>query len=116
LEVQGGAKAGGGDSLSGVAAIMTVYLAQLPKNLDMIEIRSRVKDWSPYVIVSLQESERMNTLLSEIRRSLTELEMGLSGALNITEQMEALAIALSLNRVPASWEKMAYFSLKPLAR
>jgi dynein heavy chain len=117
LEVQGGAKGGGGgDSLSGVGAILTAYLTQLPKNLDMMEIRGRVKEWSPYVIVSLQESERMNTLLSEIRRSLTELEMGLSGALNVTEQMEALAIALSLNRVPASWEKLAYFSLKPLAR
>jgi len=30
----------------------------------------------------------MNILLTEIRRSLVELQMGLEGALNITDQME----------------------------
>jgi dynein heavy chain len=41
--------------------------------------------------------------------------MGLSGALNVSEAMESLANSLSLNAVPASWAKLAYFSLKPLA-
>jgi len=116
LEVLGGKISNKGDALGDVQAVMQNYLQQVPANFDMIEIRSRVKDWSPFVIVSLQETERMNELLSEIRRSLTELDMGLQGQLNITEQMESLATALSLNRVPASWEKLSYFSLKPLAR
>jgi dynein heavy chain len=56
----------------------------------------------------------MNILLNEIRRSLIELQMGLSGALNITEQMEILSNTLSMNRVPKIWEEVAYWSKKNL--
>lgn len=56
----------------------------------------------------------MNTLLSTIRSSLNELDAGLKGQLNITDAMEGLATALSLNRVHESWEKFAYFSKKSL--
>jgi len=56
----------------------------------------------------------MNTLLYEIKTGLEGLRLGLSGALNITEDMEALQTALMLNKVPAVWEKVAYFSKKAL--
>jgi len=56
----------------------------------------------------------MNILLNEIRRSLVELQMGLEGALNITDQMEALTQALSLARTPPKWAGVAYFSKKSL--
>ena len=56
----------------------------------------------------------MNKLLFEIRTGLEGLRLGLSGALNITEEMEALQSALMLNKVPATWEKVAYFSKKAL--
>lgn len=116
LELQGGSGGGSsGDMMAGVGEIITSYLESLPSNLDMIEIRSNITEWNPYIIVSLQESERMNVLLSEIRRSLVELEMGLSGALNVTDAMETLANNLSLNKVNPEWEKRAYWSLKNLA-
>lgn len=57
----------------------------------------------------------MNILLGEIKRSLEDLRLGLTGALNITDQMEALGAALQFNKVPANWEKFAYFSRKGLA-
>lgn len=56
----------------------------------------------------------MNTLLQEIRNSLTDLDSGLKGALNITDAMELLSKQLNLNLVPGSWEKYAYFSKKNL--
>jgi dynein heavy chain len=56
----------------------------------------------------------MNTLLQTIRVSLFELDAGLKGALNMTDAMEGLSNALSLNRVHDSWEKFAYFSKKSL--
>jgi dynein heavy chain len=56
----------------------------------------------------------MNLLLFEIKSSLESLRLGLIGALNMTEIMEALAVALQFNKVPAMWEKSAYFSKKPL--
>merc|ERR1719359_270980 len=57
----------------------------------------------------------MNLLVGNIRQSLLELELGISGALNITDKMETLAKALGFNQVFAPWEKLAYPSLKSLA-
>lgn len=57
----------------------------------------------------------MNILLGEIRRSLVELQMGLDGALNITDKMEILTNELALNKVPGTWTAVAYFSKKNLA-
>ena len=90
------------------------FTEQLPQNYSMIEINMRAKEKSPYVVVCLQECERMNTLLSVIRFSLFELDAGLKGQLNITDSMEVLSTSLALNRVPAEWEKYAYFSKKTL--
>lgn len=98
-----------------VIDIIISFLAKLPAEFKMIEITSKIKERPPDVVVCLQECERMNTLLSEIRRSLIELQMGLSGALNITDRMEALSNALSVNRVPGNWAEVAYFSKKVLA-
>lgn len=56
----------------------------------------------------------MNTLTSTIKISLLELDAGLKGQLNITDAMEGLSNALSLNKVHDSWEKYAYFSKKNL--
>ena len=48
----------------------------------------------------------MNTLLTEIRTSLFESKLGIEGALNISDAMEELGKSLSMNRVPAPWEKV----------
>jgi len=69
----------------------------LPEDFKMIDIFAKAKDKTPYVVVCLQECERMNTLLSEIRTSLTDLDAGLKGVLNITDAMETLSQKLSLN-------------------
>lgn len=45
----------------------------------------------------------MNTLLNEIKRTLDDLKLGLTGALNITDAMESLQRSLQFNKVPASW-------------
>jgi len=42
-------------------------------------------------------------LTSEIKRSLIELQLGLSGALNITDVMENLQKSLIFGKVPATW-------------
>merc|ERR1719277_2958758 len=46
---------------------------------------------------------------------MTELELGISGALNITESMEELALDLQINRVSEKWASLAFPSLKLLA-
>merc|ERR1719345_677170 len=46
---------------------------------------------------------------------MTELELGISGALNVTEKMEALGGDLQINKVSAPWVELAFPSLKLLA-
>jgi dynein heavy chain len=81
----------------------------------MFELGTRAKDRTPYVVVCLQETERMNTLTATIKKTLEDLKAGLAGSLNITEDMEELADNLFLNVVPPAWVPYAYASLKDLA-
>ena len=80
----------------------------------MEDIRGRVDEFTPYVMVAIQESERMNMLLAEIKRSLAELDLGLRGDLTMTEPMERLMKSLATDAVPGSWRNLAYPSLSPL--
>jgi dynein heavy chain len=116
-ETAGGSGGGGGGDIGAVAPMITAFVEQCPAKLDMLEIRGKLKkeDYTPYVIVSLQESDRMNILLSTIKGTLLELELGIQGALNITDKMEALAEALNFNKVYSGWAAKAYPSLKSLA-
>uniref|UniRef100_A0A061SKG9 Flagellar outer dynein arm heavy chain beta n=1 Tax=Tetraselmis sp. GSL018 TaxID=582737 RepID=A0A061SKG9_9CHLO len=87
---------------------------KLPDQFDMEDIRSRIDDLTPYVMVAIQESERMNLLLSEMKRSLAELDLGLKGDLTMTAPMESLMHALAVDGVPSGWTRLAYHSLRPL--
>merc|ERR1712127_650398 len=104
---------GGGDG-GKVKTIITNFLATLPADFNMFDVHAKAKEKTPYVVVCIQECERMNILLTEIRTSLNDLDAGLKGTLNITDAMETLALQLNLNLVPTFWEKNAYFSKKSL--
>lgn len=49
----------------------------LPDEFNLVELRARLDERNPYAVVALQEAERMNNLLREIRQSLKELDGGL---------------------------------------
>jgi len=95
----GGAKSGD----SGVRGLITGYLKDLPPSFNMIDIQMRIEEKTPYMIVAIQEAEKMNELLNEIRFSLNELDQGLDGALNITDAMEVLQKSLEINVLPPKW-------------
>ena len=117
---------GGGGGGGGLRSLLTDLKSRLPENFQMIDIEARAEPLysgasAPYVIVAVQECERMNVLLNEMRRSLVELEKGLNGELNMSEAMEDLSSALSIFQVPGrnpfhktSWEKYAWPSKKGL--
>ena len=94
--------------------VLDDLLERLPEIFDMEDIRSGMEEVTPYAMVCVQEVERMNKLLVEIRRSLLELDLGLKGDLTMSEPMENIMFALAEDRVPASWEKIAYPSLRGL--
>ncbi len=102
--MSGGGGGGGGGGLSRETKASQVQhdlSVRLPEDFNMFEIKSNAKkagELTPYAVCVLQELERCNLILEEMRRALAELELGLTGALNISDTMDALISCLSLNQ------------------
>jgi len=119
----GGGKGGGG---SGVQSVMDKLLEKLPESFIMLIVNETAEPklktgHSPYVVVAMQECGRMNALLDEMRLTLQDLDKGLKGQLNMTDVMEDMIVALSINEWPGrnpfskcTWEKNAWPSKKGL--
>lgn len=90
LEVQGGASAGASKKDDGVMTMVMDFKGRCPHDFPWLDIVGKIKEKTPFIVVCLQEVERMNLLLGEIKKSLEDLRLGLTGALNITDSMEAL--------------------------
>ena len=58
-------------------SLLDEILEKLPEVFNMGELQSKAEEKTPYILVALQECERMNNLTTEIRRSLKELDLGL---------------------------------------
>ena len=52
-------------------------MEKLPEEFNIVELHGKVEEKTPYILVALQECERMNNLTHELRRSLKELNLGL---------------------------------------
>lgn len=85
------------------------------KKFDTEEIIRSLDELGPYQNVFIQEMDVMNNLLTEIMRSLRELQQGFSGELTMSDAMESLKSALYLDRIPAKWQKRAWPSMRPLS-
>ncbi|CAF3056070.1 unnamed protein product [Rotaria socialis] len=97
-----------------IKSVLDDITGRLPDDFNMAELFAKTEEKTPYTVVALQECERMNALLKEMRRSLKELDSGLKGELTVTADMEALQESLYLDQVPKTWELRAYPSLFPL--
>lgn len=95
-------------------ALETVMGRVGEKKFECDEIARALEEMGPYQNVFLQECEAMNVLLQEIVRSLNELQLGFAGELTMSDAMEQVQESLFLDRVPKSWEKLAFPSLRPL--
>lgn len=60
-----------------VRAILDEIMEKLPEEFNMVELLSKAEERTPYVVVALQECERMNLLTQEMKHSLKELSLGL---------------------------------------
>ncbi|XP_068196033.1 dynein axonemal heavy chain 11 [Antennarius striatus] len=98
-----------------VKTILDEVMEKLPEEYNMSDITSKTAERSPHILVCFQECERMNMLISEIRRSLKELDLGLKGELAISSEMEKLQTALFFDKVPDMWTKLAYPSTYSLS-
>jgi len=69
----------------------------------------------PYQFVFLQECERMNVLVGEMVRSLTELALGFKGELTMSEEMEDLADSLFYEQIFGNWQHLGFPTTRKLA-
>lgn len=123
----GGAGDSSGDKTSALLEAIDTFEASCPEYFSMLDVLERaepkiLQEHGPFVVVALQECKRMNTLLEEIKKSLGDLRKGINGQLNMSQGMEDLSTAISLNQVPGrdpyamcSWEKKAWWSRKSLS-
>lgn len=68
-----------------VKQILDDIADKIPDPFNIADMMARVEERTPYIIVAFQECERMNSLMSEIRRSLKELSLGLKVMLLIKQ-------------------------------
>merc|ERR1711907_342357 len=119
LGMIGGASSGGGGKSKRdiISENLEDCLDKLPELFNMYEMNQRVppEERTPYVNVALQECNRMNRLLSAIRKGLKEVKLGLKGELTVTPAMEAIEDALFYDTVPPGWGVIMGPSTKPLA-
>lgn len=110
---------GGSSMLEVVMGMIDEFTDKLAEGIvDMEDLVSRIEaegGRTPYVNVFYQECKYMNTLVSEIQKSLEVLKLGLLGELQMSAAMEELQISLFSNKVPASWNKVGFVSMRPLA-
>ncbi|RYG69831.1 hypothetical protein EON64_01755, partial [archaeon] len=122
----GGGSSAAGGGVSAVKESMDYFLKTLPDPFSMINIMELAEpllsqESGPFVVVALQECQRMNGLITEIRRSLIELDKGMKGQLNMSQPMEDLIKAIGINQWPGRnpfsqcrWESKAWPSMKNL--
>ena len=64
--------------------------------------------------VLVQEMQRFNRLINVIRKNLVDLSKALKGLVVMNSTLEDVFISLGVGRIPGSWKKASYPSLKPL--
>lgn len=64
--------------------ILDDIMDRVPEPFNLVELMGKVEELTPFTIVALQECERMNRLMGEIRRSLKELELGLKVIMDLS--------------------------------
>lgn len=117
LQPRDGASAGEGLSPQHVAEnVLNEILDRFGEiSFDIEDVQRSLEVQGPYQNVFLQECDKMNTLIVEIKRSLYELNLGFAGELTMSDNMDMLLNSMFLDRVPATWAKRAWPSLRTLS-
>jgi len=91
--------------------------ASLDSNkINIDEVLNRIGDdvKTPFQNSFLQECGYMNILIETIVADLFSISLAFKGELTLTGEMEDLMNAIFLNKVPPTWEKLAFPSMRGL--
>ncbi|KAM6256904.1 dynein axonemal heavy chain 12 [Porphyrio hochstetteri] len=117
LLTQGGGTqgtSGGGDST--LYEIADDILSKLPNDFDVESCLTKypVRYEESMNTVLVQEMERFNNLIRTIRITLINLKKAIKGLVVMDAELEAVCGSLLIGKVPESWARRSYPSLKPL--
>ncbi|KAJ8717801.1 hypothetical protein PYW07_005731 [Mythimna separata] len=115
--VEGGGSGGEGGNTEGILVHMAAeILSKLPKKFDLETAQKKYPvDYSESMnTVLIQEMERFNKLLNEIKVSLKDLQKAVKGLIVMSVSLDLQSNAMLLGKIPDNWRKVSYPSLKPL--
>lgn len=110
LQPRGASSSGEGQSPQQVAESIANDILEkfAEKMFDVEDLVRNLDEQGPYQNVFIQEMDIMNVLLTEIKRSIKELQLGFAGELTMSDAMENLMTSLYMDRVPATWSKLSW--------
>ena len=97
------------------------FLDTLPELLDQKEgLKDLFIQDSQGLIPSLstvlvQEMEKFNNLLTNMKKSLVEIDLAIKGFIVMSETLDTMYISILNNQVPKNWQEVSYPSLKVLS-
>jgi dynein heavy chain len=119
LQPRDGGAAGGEEKTprmiaAAAMAEISEAIADVKWEVDDFQSSMNPEDVGPFQNVLILELKALNRLAAAMRSSLATLRMGFEGRLTMSESMEKLEEELSLDKVPSSWAKLAWPSLRLL--
>ena len=97
------------------------FLDSLPELLDQKEgLKDLFIQDSQGLIPSLstvlvQEMEKFNNLLTNMKKSLVEIDLAIKGFIVMSETLDSMYLSILNNQVPKNWQAVSYPSLKVLS-
>ncbi|XP_046961667.1 dynein axonemal heavy chain 12 [Vanessa cardui] len=115
--VEGTTSGGEGGNIETILTQMaSEILSKLPVPFDIESSQKKYPvDYSESMnTVLIQEMQRFNKLLNEIRSSLVDLQKAVKGVIVMSPALDLQSNAMLLGKIPDNWSKVSYPSLKPL--
>eukprot|EP00761_Pharyngomonas_kirbyi_P000786 gb/GECH01000787.1/.p1 GENE.gb/GECH01000787.1/~~gb/GECH01000787.1/.p1 ORF type:complete len:1788 (+),score=484.11 gb/GECH01000787.1/:1-5364(+) len=96
-----------------VMRMVSNLLKKLPPDFNMLQVKEQISKLGspedPMNVFLLQEIEQIQTVMSTIRKTLTNLKLAISGTILMSEELEDALNSLYDARVPKRWVKISWY-------
>eukprot|EP00744_Colponema_vietnamica_P002637 GILI01004106.1.p1 GENE.GILI01004106.1~~GILI01004106.1.p1 ORF type:complete len:1989 (+),score=654.53 GILI01004106.1:157-5967(+) len=111
IQPKDGGGAGGETREDAVLRIVEDLLSKLPKDFDKNVVASQIKNQGGFLPLNIflkQEIDRMQVVITLLRRNLQDLKLAIAGTIIMSETLAEVLNALYDARVPKTWEAKSW--------